>query len=215
LRESLITPADFLMETGDPELSGSGPAWSRRDKHMIKRIAVCAVLLLLIIPAFALAAGHGAEESGKGASAGKGQQAEQGAAGTCSQDQIRSCQQQGSAGSGNTTSGQMLKIQAREQVRDMLKNMIENQTKSGQGSVNSGAGQRQGSVSMQATGAAAGLLQQEDGPMNRGQMLGMKRSQFGDTFGNSTSADQDRDRTRDMAKNQTRLQDGSCSGLTL
>jgi hypothetical protein len=188
---------------------------SRRDKHMIKRLAVCAVLLLLIIPAFALAAGQGAGESGKGASAGKGQQAEQGAAGTCSQDQIRSCQQQGSGGSGNTTSGQMLMVKNREQVRDMLKNMIGNQTKSGQGSGNSGAGQRQGSVSMQAAGAATGLLQQEDGPIIRGQMLGMKRSQFGDTFGNSTSADQDRDRTRDMARNQTRLEDGSCSGLTL
>jgi hypothetical protein len=213
----LITPADFLMETGDPGLSGSGAAWSRRDKHMIKRIAVCAVLLLLIIPAFAMAAGQGAGESGKGASAGKGQQAQQQvSSGTCSQDQLRSCQQQGTGSSGNATSGQMLMVQNREQVRDMLKNMIENQTKSGQGSGNSGAGQRQGSVSMQAAGASAGLLQQEDGSMIRGQMLGMKRSQFGDTFGNSTSADQDRDRTRDMAKNQTRLQDGSCiSGLTL
>jgi hypothetical protein len=208
----LITPADFVMETGDPELFASGKRLSRRDKHMIKRIAVCAVLLLLIIPAFALAAGPGAGESGKGASAGKGQQAEQGAAGTCSQDQIRSCQQQGS---GNTTSGQMLMVKNREQVRDMLKNMIGNQTKSGQGSGNSGAGQRQGSVSMQSAGASAGLLQQEDGSMIRGQMLGGKRSQFGDTFGNSTSADQDRHRTRDMARNQTRLQDGSCSGLTL
>jgi hypothetical protein len=178
---------------------------------MIKRLAVCAVLLLLIIPAFAMAAGQGAGESGKGASAGKNQQAQQVSSGTCSQDQLRSCQQQGSGGSGNTTSGQMLMVQNREQVRDMLKNMIENQTRSGQGSGNASAGQRQGSVSMQSAGASAGLLQQENGSMIHGQMLGGKRSQFGDTFGNSTSADQDRDRTRDMAKNQTRLQDKTCN----
>lgn len=184
---------------------------------MIKKLAVCAVLFLLIIPAFALAAGQGAGETGKSTSAANGQQAQQTARETCSQVQVRSCLQQGSGASDTTASGQMLQVRTREQVREMLMTMAENQTHPGQGSGNGGGGQGNGSVSMQAAGTAAGLLQQGDGSMIRAHMVAQKRLQTGDVSGNSTgTADQLRDRIRDMARNQIRLKDGSCcQGLTL
>jgi hypothetical protein len=93
----------------------------------------------------------------------------------------------------------MIRNRICEQDREMLRNMIRNQTRTSP-----------------ASGTAA-LSQEDVGQMIQAQnrVLEQKRIQAGLTSGYgmvslSGSADQLRDRVRDMIRNQTRLQDGSC-----
>ena len=185
---------------------------------MMKKIALCAVLILVLVPAFAMAAGQAGTGAGKGTSAGNGPQVQQMTTSeTTSQVQLRSCQQQGFVNSAENGNGQMLRNRTCDQDREMLQTMIRNQTRnrleSGAGGACQGAGFCQGTSARTDTG----LLHQEDGQMTQTQnrLLEQKRIQAGLASGNGQvspagSADQIRDRTRDMARNQTRLQDGSC-----
>jgi hypothetical protein len=185
---------------------------------MMKKIALCAVLILVLVPAFAMAAGPQGPGAGKSSSAGNGLQVQQMTTSeTASQVQLRSCQQQGFGNSAENGNGQMLRNRTCDQDREMLQNMIRNQTRNGLESGAGGTCQGAGFWNGTSTRTDTGLLNQEDGQMNQAQnrMLEQKRIQAGLASGNgqvspSGSADQIRDRTRDMARNQTRLQDGSC-----
>jgi hypothetical protein len=167
---------------------------------MMKKIALCAVLILILIPAFAMAAGPQGPGSSKSTTAGNGPQLQQQTTSEItSQVQLRSCQQQGFGIAAENGNGQMIRNRICEQDREMLQNMIRNQTRTSP-----------------ASGTAA-ISQDDVGPMIQAQnrVLEQKRIQAGLTSGYgmvslSGSADQLRDRVQDMIRNQTRLQDGSC-----
>lgn len=185
---------------------------------MMKKIALCAVLILVLVPAFAMAAGPQGPVAGKSSSAGNGLQVQQMTTSeTASQVQLRSCQQQGFGTSAENGNGQMLRNRTCDQDREMLQNMIRNHPRYGPESGAGGTCQGTGFWNGTSTRTDTGFLNQEDGQMNQAQnrMLEQKRIQAGLASGNGQvspagSADQIRDRTRDMARNQTRLQDGSC-----
>ncbi len=184
---------------------------------MMKKIALCAVLILILVPAFAMAAGHERPGAGKSTSAGNGLQVQQMTTrDTASQVQLRSCQQQGFENSAENGNGQMLRNRTCDQDREMLQNMIRNQTRNGLES-GGGACRGFGVCGGTSTRTDTGLLHQEDGQMNQTQnrLLEQKRIQAALASGNGQvspagSADQIRDRIRGMVRNQTRLQDASC-----
>ena len=117
--KGLITPADGLMETGEPGRIVPHPPGR---KTMFKKIALCAMLVLLLAPAAVMAAG----QQGQGPCTGN-------EAGTCLQVQQR--------GSGDTTGqGQFQNGNARmlqnrscdedcDQSQAMVRNMTRNQNR--------------------------------------------------------------------------------------
>ncbi len=185
---------------------------------MMKKIALSAMLILIVVPAFAMAAGHDGPGAGKSTSAGNSPQVQQMTTSeTASQVQVRSCLQQGFMNSAENGNGQMLRNRTCDQDREMLQNMIRNQTRNGLESGAGGTCQGAGFCNGASTRTDTGLLDQEDGRMNQAQnrLLEQKRIQAGLTSGNGQvspagSADQIRDRIRDMVRNQSRLQDASC-----
>ena len=65
--KGLITPADGLMATGEPE---STDPHLPGMKTMFKKIALCAMLVLILAPAAVMAAGQQGEAQGIGNQAG-------------------------------------------------------------------------------------------------------------------------------------------------
>jgi hypothetical protein len=226
------------METGAPGINRPGPAYPGMNK-MFKKIALCAMLVLILIPASVMAAGMQGQGSGSANGAGSGMQSQsQTAMDSSSGEQSINSHGQGSgtasgsggaqmarSGSCNGTCDQdMIRNMTQDMIRNMTQDMIQNMTRSqlrlGYESVLAGEGQGAGAGAGNGSGNGSGVLQQEGQIIQlQYQSSNMNRAQFGLTNVNgqlilATAADAsgDRDRVmgRDMLRNQTHLQDVSC-----
>ena len=204
------------METGLEDTDVLDPT-NQETIDMIKKIALCAVLVLILVPAFAMAAGPQGQGSG-------------GAQGNCQQFQQQiACQEQVANQVQNAYQEQVAnQVQLSSQLQNngeeqMLQNRICSQgcdmskvMKQNQSQVRKGAGLSQG------TGAGVGDQLQNQTRNMIGEMI-QNRTRLQDGFcGNcptlntalTASADQLQDQTRDMTWDRTRgrlhLQDGSC-----
>jgi hypothetical protein len=180
---------------------------------MLKKIALCAMLVLIIVPASVMAAGQGGQ-------AGSGMQAQQKMSG----DTMAQVQNQGINGQGSVTASQngdtqMLRTRSCDQDCDMVRNMTKSQVRLGSASAVSGespgAGYSAGNGSAYNT-----ALQQQGGVSDAvtSRLSLQHRTQSGllttdgQTLAGSAAraGDQDRTYARSMMRNQTHLQDGSC-----
>lgn len=184
---------------------------------MLKKIALCAMLVLIIVPASVMAAGQGSQ-------AGSGMQAQQKQSG----DSMAQVQSQGINGQGSVTASQngdtqMLRIRSYNQTCDQDCDMVRNMTKSqlrlgyasavsgdspgtgygaGNGSAYNTALQQQGGVSDAVTSRLSLQHRTQSGILTTdGQTLAGSAAR---------AVDQDRTFARSMMRNQTHLQDGSC-----
>lgn len=186
---------------------------------MIKKMALCAVLILIFVPAFAMAAG--AQGQGSGMAKESGMQNQQQAANetagreqirTClqsqqqiaNQEQIRTCLEQGNG------TCQMIQNQTCDQERDMVRNMTRSSVRQGPAS-----GECKGAGFCGSTDAGNSLIRPDGNQTGQSQdsISGQKRIMSGLESGIG-SGDQIRAQVRDSARNQTCLKNGSC-GKTL
>lgn len=185
---------------------------------MLKKIALCAMLVLVIVPASVMAAGQGGQ-------AGSGMQAQAKMAG----DTMAQIQSQGSNGQGSLTASQngdtqMLRIrlynQTCEQDCDMVRNMTKSQIQNGYTASVSGESPGTGycagngtayNTALQQQGTATGTVQSRLSLQHKTQsgLLAMD-GQMSLAGSAARSGNQDRSSARSMMKNQTHLQDGSC-----
>jgi hypothetical protein len=127
------------METGAPGINRPGPAYPGMNK-MFKKIALCAMLVLILIPASVMAAGMQGQGSGSANGAGSGMQSQsQTAMDSSSGEQSINSHGQGSgtasgsggvqmarSGSCNGTCDQdMIRNMTRSQDQDMIRNMTQ------------------------------------------------------------------------------------------
>ena len=213
---------------------------------MLKKIALCAMLVLILVPASVMAAGMQGQASGMGKGAGSGMQSQATTDSTAGEQLITSHGQgsAGASGSGNAripgagscngTCDQdmvrnMTRIQDHDRIRnmtmeqDMIQNMTKSQLRLGYESVLAGEGQGAGLCAGNGDGNCTG--RQQDGQVGQLQYQSAEKHQakFGLTMVNGqnilasaadAAGDQDRAMGRDMIRNQTHLQDGSCINCT-
>jgi len=127
--KGLITPADGLMETGEP---GSVDPHPPGMKTMFKKIALCAMLVLILAPAAVMAAGQQGQAQGIGNEAGNCLNVQhQVATGTAAQEKFQNGQGQGSGSAMQNGDARMLQTrscdQTCEQDQDMVRNMTRDQ----------------------------------------------------------------------------------------
>jgi hypothetical protein len=208
---------------------------------MLKKIALCAMLVLILVPASVMAAGIQGQAPGMGKGAGSGMQS-QAAIDSTAGEQLVSSHGQGSAGASRGGDAQMLRAGAcngtcdQDMVRDMTRSqdqdrirnmtsdqdMIQGMTRNriGYESVLAGGSPGAGLCAGNGDGSCTGL-QQQDGQVSRLQYPFAEKHQakFGLVNVNGrnilasvadAAGDQDRVTGRDMIRNQTHLQDGSC-----
>jgi hypothetical protein len=222
------------METGAPGINRPGPAYPGMNK-MFKKIALCAMLVLILIPASVMAAGMEGQGSGSANGAGNGMQSQsQTAIDSSSGEQSINSHGQGSgtasgsggaqmarSGSCNGTCDQdmirnMTRSQDQDMIRNMTQDMIQNMTRSqlrlGYESVLAGEGQGAGAGAGNGSGNGSGVLQQEGQIIQlQYQSSNMNRAQFGLTNVNgqlilATAADASGDRDRVMGRDMLRNQ---------
>jgi hypothetical protein len=222
------------METGAPGINRPGPAYPGMNK-MFKKIALCAMLVLILIPASVMAAGMQGQGSGSANGAGSGMQSQsQTAMDSSSGEQSINSHGQGSgtasgsggvqmarSGSCNGTCDQdmirnMTRSQDQDMIRNMTQDMIQNMTRSqlrlGYESVLAGEGQGAGAGAGNGSGNGSGVLQQEGQIIQlQYQSSNMNRAQFGLTNVNgqlilATAADASGDRDRVMGRDMLRNQ---------
>ncbi len=198
---------------------------------MFKKIALCAMLVLILIPASVMAAGMQGQGSGSSNGAGNGIQSQsQTAIDSSSGEQPINTHGQRSGISSGSGDAQMARSGScngtcdQDMIRNMTQDMTRSQLRFGYESVLVGEGQGAGAGAGNGSGNRSGVLQQE-GKISQlqYQFSNMNRAQFGLTNVNgklilATTADAsgDRDRVmgRDMLRNQTHLQEGSCGNCT-
>lgn len=177
---------------------------------MRKMFVLCTVLVLILVPACVMAAGPQGQASGVDGGTGGSSQAQQAASGTAGQ---------GRFGAFQNGDAKMLQIrscnQTCDQDCDMIRNMVQNQTRMGYAAA--GAGECPGTGLRGGSGNGNAMAGQTD-PLKY-QTASQHRAYFGRMTENGeedevVSAGQrgarDRIMDRDMARNQTHLQDGSC-----
>lgn len=159
---------------------------------MIKKMAICAVIILILVPAFAMAAG--AQGQGYGTAQHSGlQDKQQTAIATASQEQIRTCLQQGNG------TGKMIQNYTYDQDCDMLRNMTRNTVQQG---FASGTCQGTGFSAPTGTGNNPALTHGDLPGQSQYCMSGQKRIMSGPESGIG-SGDQIRERIRTTAQRQT------------
>jgi hypothetical protein len=176
---------------------------------MLKKIALCAMLVLILIPASVMAAGQ----------SGQAQQKTSDDTTARLQTQVRSMQESGSA----LQDGERQTVRNRSCIQDcdMVQNMTQNQIRLGYASAVSGDspgtafcnGNGAGNcTAMQQQGGQADRLQYKSSSQQRAQS-GLTTAEGQSTLDSSAEQSGDRFRTmvRSMIKNQTKLQDGSCT----
>lgn len=222
------------METGAPGINLPGPAYPGMNK-MFKKIALCAMLVLILIPASVMAAGMQGQGSGSGNGAGSGIQSQSQTAidSTSGEAPINGHGQRSGmasegvnaqmarSGSCNGTCDQdMVRNMTRSQDQDMIRNMtqdrIQNMTRSqlrlGYESVLAGEGQGPGAGAGNGSGNGSGVLQQEGQISHlQYQFSNMNRAQFGLTNVNgrlilASAADASGDQDRVMGRDILRTQ---------
>jgi opacity protein-like surface antigen len=115
------------METGEP---GSVDPHPPGMKTMFKKIALCAMLVLILAPAAVMAAGQQEQAPGIGKEAGNCLNVQhQIASGTASQEKSQNGQDQSSGGASQNGNAQMLQTRSSDQTGDQDKAMIRNMTR--------------------------------------------------------------------------------------
>jgi hypothetical protein len=135
------------METGEP---GSIDPHPPGMKTMFKKIALCAMLVLILAPAAVMAAGQQEQAPGIGKEAGNCLNVQhQIASGTASQEKSQNGQDQSSGGASQNGNAQMLQTRSSDQTGDQDKAMIRNMTRDQiqQGSNSGIAGESRGTGS--------------------------------------------------------------------
>jgi len=176
--KGLIIPADGFMAKGEP---GSIDPHPPGIKTMFKKIALCAMLVLILAPAAVMAAGQQGQVQGIGNEAGNCLNVQhQIATDTAAQEKFQNGQ-----GSGSTMqngNGQMDQARSCDQDCDQDQDMVRNMTRD--------------QIRLDSESGLAGK-NQGAGPNGDGQML-QDRSCDQD-------CDQDQDMVRDMTRDQIRL----------
>jgi len=211
---------------------------------MLKKIALCAMLVLILVPASVMAAGMQGQASGMGKGSGSGMQSQATTDSTAGEQLINSHGQgsAGASGSGNAgMSGScngtcdqdqvrnMTRIQDQDRIRtmtadqDQIQNMTRSQLRLGFESVLAGEGQGAGLCAGTGDGNCTGQQQDGQAAQLQYQFAGKHQAKFGLTTVNGqailasaadAAGDMDRVMGRDMMRNQTHLQDGSCGTCT-
>jgi hypothetical protein len=127
--KGLIIPADGLMAPGEP---GSVIPHPPGMKNMLRKIALCAVLVLFLAPAAVMAAGPQGQAQGIGNEAGSCLNVQHQMAGTATaQEKFQNGQGQGSGSAMQNGDARMLQTrscdQACDQDQDMERNMTRDQ----------------------------------------------------------------------------------------
>lgn len=184
---------------------------------MLKKIALCALLVLIIVPASVMAAGQGGQ-------AGSDMQAQQKMGDTMAQVQSQGSNGQGLVTASQNGATQMLRIRTYNQtcVQDceMARNMTKSQLRNGCAAADSGESAGTGycagngtayNTALQQQGTQTGAVQSRLSLQHKTRSgLPAMDGQMSLAGSAARSGDQDRSSTRSMMKNQTRLQDGSC-----
>jgi hypothetical protein len=179
---------------------------------MLKKIALCAMLVLILVPASVMAAGQGGQS-------GSGMQAQQQMSGDATaQAQTQDTNGQGSGMAFRNGDTLMLQTRSCDQDCDMAQNMTKSQIRLGYASAVSG--ESPGTGYCAGNGTACNTARQQQGGQAdavRYKFSSQYRTQSGlltmdGRIGQAGSAagDQDRISARSMMRNQTHLQDGSC-----
>ncbi|MDD1715791.1 MAG: hypothetical protein LUQ01_02230 [Methanolinea sp.] len=177
---------------------------------MRKIFVLCTVLVLILVPACVMAAGPQGQAAGVDVGTGSSPQAQQAASGTTGQGRLGSLQ---------NSDAQMLQVRSCNQTCDqdcsMIRNMTRSQTRVGYTSAGTGespgTGLRGGSGNGIAMAGQPDPLQCQISSQNRAYSgLNMENVQGAGAGSSGQRGGRDRIMGRDMVKNQTHLQDGSC-----
>ena len=152
-RKGLITPADGLMETGEP-----GPVVPRPPgmRTMFKKIALCAMLVLILAPVSVMAAGQQGQAQGIGNEAGNCLHVQQKiASDTAAQEKSQNGQGQSSGSADRNGDVRMLQTRSHDQTGDQDQARAQNMTRDQV---------RLGSDSVQQQNGSADSVQNRFGP---------------------------------------------------
>jgi hypothetical protein len=123
----LIIPADGLMETGEP---GSVIPYPLGMRTMFRKIALCAMLVLILAPAAVMAAGQQGQAQGVGNQAGNGLQVQQEIASeTMAQEKFQYGQGQGVKSASQNGDASMVQTRSCDQTCDQDQARIQNMTR--------------------------------------------------------------------------------------
>ena len=125
--KGLIIPADGLMETGEPGSVIPPPPGMRT---MFRKIALCAMLVLILAPGAVMAAGQQGQAQGVGNQAGNGLQVQQEIAGdTMAQEKFQYGQGQGVKSASQNGDARMVQTRSCDQTCDQDQARIQNMTR--------------------------------------------------------------------------------------
>jgi len=204
-RKGLITPADGLMETGEP-----GPVVPRPPgmRTMFKKIALCAMLVLILAPASVMAAGQQGQAQGIGNEAGNCLHVQQKiASDTATQEKSQNGQGQSSGSADRNGDVRMLQTrscdQTCEQDQARAQNMTRDQVRLG--SESGLAGENQGAGS----NGDALMLQTRSCDQTCEQDQAMVRNMTRDQIRLGSDSVQQQDGTADSIQNRFGLTKGN------
>jgi len=143
LRNGLISPPNGLMETGEPGPIVPSPPGRRT---MFKKIALCAMLVLILAPATVMAAGQQGQVQSIGKEAGSCLNVQhQTAMETTAHEKVQNGYGQGNGTGSLNSDARMLRNRTCDQDQTMAQNMTRDQVRPGSGSALAGEGRGSGS----------------------------------------------------------------------